>query len=77
MWLSRRSGGPLPEVLVVELGHGDVEARAQAALDALQHLPLVLEGTRVLQMKFEREQTDRHGCGSCVRPRLRLRPFRP
>ena len=50
----------LPDVVEVQLGDRYVEFAAQTILETAQNLTLVLEGARVRDMQFERQQTDGH-----------------
>src|SRR6266508_5176914 len=55
-----RHGGPLPLVLVIDLGHRAVEL-AQVGRERAQHRPLVLQRGRVGQAQLEPEHGDEHG----------------
>jgi len=63
------NGGRLPDIVKIQLGHGDVEFAAEAILEAAKDLALVLEGASVRDVEFQRQQTDRHGGESGVEPR--------
>ena len=51
----------LPEVLMLDLGHGHVEPVAELGLQAAQSLALVLQGAGAGEMQVEGEQSDDHG----------------
>src|SRR6266700_802787 len=53
-------GGALPHVLVIDLGHGYLEAPAELGLEALEHGALALEGAHVRQVQLD--GADRHPC---------------
>ena len=55
-----RDTRPLPEVLVLDLGHGHVVAVAHAGFEAPQRLALVLERPRAREMQVEGQQADHH-----------------
>jgi hypothetical protein len=54
-----RQRGPLPEILMLDFGHGDVKF-LQPVLHAPQDDPLVLQGSGTWHMKFDRQQTNHH-----------------
>lgn len=62
-------GGRLPDIVEIQLGHGNVEFAAEAILEAAKDLALVLEGASVRDVQFQRQQTDRHGGESGGEPR--------
>jgi len=52
----------LPEILIVDLGHGDVEFYAQAIFEAFYKVPFILERVRVVEAELEGDDADRrHG----------------
>src|SRR5215471_7675019 len=51
-------GGTLPGVVVIHLGHGDLEALAQPILQTFEDVPLALQGTHVRQVQLD--GTHRH-----------------
>ena len=53
-------GGPLPEVLVLHLGHRDVEARLEAIGDPPEDLSLGLQRTGVGDLEGEARDADEH-----------------
>src|ERR1700681_3876320 len=50
----------LPGVMMFELRDGHVKFCAEAIFQAAQHLPFVLKRLRMLDVKLEGKQTDRH-----------------
>ena len=48
------------QILMIELGDGHVEMRAQPIFQAAQHLPLILQRLRIRDVDFQCEETDRH-----------------
>ena len=54
------SRAPLPQVLEIDLGQGDVVA-VEPVLEAVQDAPLVLEGAGVREEQLERQDADDHG----------------
>src|SRR5215470_15439717 len=46
-------GGALPGVVVIDFGHGDLEALAQPILQALEDVTLALEGAHVRQVQLD------------------------
>lgn len=63
------NGGRLPDIVKIQLGHGDVEFAAEAILEAAKDLALVLEGASVRDVKLQCQQTDWHGGESSGEPR--------
>ena len=49
----------LPKILVVDLGHRDVELVPQPILQALHHMPLVFQRVGILHSNFQGQYTDR------------------
>src|SRR5208283_4372036 len=52
--------GALPGIHEIQLRHRDVKVRAQAILQTAQHLALVLQGLRIGDVQFQRQQSNRH-----------------
>ena len=50
--------GALPQILIIDFGHGDVEFAAQPVLQAAHYLPFVFQRERILEPQLERENTD-------------------
>src|SRR3984957_21251754 len=50
----------LPEILVGDLGHGDVERVAELGRERPHHLALVLEGFSVRYLERDRQRADDH-----------------
>lgn len=50
----------LPNVLMIELGNGDIEARAEAIANFLHDRPLFLEGMGVRQRDVQRHYANGH-----------------
>lgn len=55
-----REPGPLPFVLVRDLGDGNVVLLTNPAEDGPQRLPLVLETVSIGQVEFHFKKTDHH-----------------
>ena len=51
----------LPKILMLELGYGHIEMRAQAVFEAAKHLPLVLERASIRYVNFQAEESNWHG----------------
>ena len=76
-WLARDAGhrqpGALPDVVVVDLGHGRAEAPLELRLDREELLPLPLERVVVGEVELDREDADVAGpTTSALRARLGL-----
>src|SRR5881397_357331 len=56
-----REAGPLPQLLVSDLRDRQVVVVSQAALQALEDLPLVLERDADRKIKLESQHPDVHG----------------
>src|SRR5688572_874485 len=50
----------LPEILMLDFGHRDVELVPEPGLQAAQRLPLVLERPRPREMKIQSQETNNH-----------------
>src|SRR4249920_1988980 len=66
-----REPGPLPDVVVVDLGHGGSEAPLQLRLDGEKLLPLPLQRVVVREVELRGEDPDVAGAH---RPATRSRP---
>ena len=53
-----REAGPLPEILVLDLGHGHVEPVPQPRLQAAERRPLVLQRPGAREVELERQEAD-------------------
>ena len=62
-----RQARPLPEVLVLDLGHRHVEPVAHPRLQAAQRLPLVLQRPRPGKVQVERQEADDHDVSTIER----------
>jgi len=61
-------GRPLPEILMVDLRHGDVELVPQTVLQTLHDVPLLFERMRSLDPQFQGQYAD---CRHVLRRKLR------
>src|ERR1035441_348964 len=60
-----RDQGPLPEILIIDLGHRHVELAAETILQALDSVALVFERMRLGKLQLQGQDTDgRHSSGS-------------
>src|SRR6266480_3275022 len=57
---ARRQLGALPQVMVVRLRGRDIEAVVETVLEALEDMPLVLEGATCREMQLPRHDPDDH-----------------
>ena len=48
----------LPEILIIDLGHGNVELVPEAILQTLDNMPFVFERVRPVDAKFESEDAN-------------------
>ena len=57
----------LPQILIIDLGHRDVEFAAQPVLQALDEVALVFERMRVVEPQLEGDDADaRHITGAAA-----------
>src|ERR1035438_5821180 len=60
-----RDQGPLPEILIIDLGHRHVELAAETIFQALDSVTLVFERMRLGELQLQGQDTDgRHSSGS-------------